>query len=119
MLRSALGMLTGLTLLLAVGCGNGVGNSGAEVGGSCVVSSDCSVLSRCLTGADFPGGYCAASCDSTADCPDGSVCVEQQGGICVVDCSECRGDDGYSCQDLPARGAGGTVRGCGISPDEG
>ncbi|MBX3269959.1 MAG: hypothetical protein KF729_06840 [Sandaracinaceae bacterium] len=107
-------MLMGLVVALAAGCSSGVGNDGAEVGGSCVVSSDCTVLSRCLTGPRWPGGHCAWSCDSTADCPDGSVCVESDGGICVVDCNECRTDDGYACVDYPARGAGGTVRGCGV-----
>ncbi len=113
MLRKVLGI--GLFLMVAVGCGNGVGNDGAEVGGACAVSSDCTTLSRCLTGAQWPAGYCAWSCDSSADCPEGSVCVEAEGGVCVVDCAECRGDDGYSCVSYPARGAGGTVMGCGLA----
>ncbi len=108
-------VLFGLFVVLAAGCGNGVGNDGANVGGSCVVSSDCSVLSRCLTGADWPEGHCARACETTADCLEGSVCVDAEGGVCVVDCSECRGDDGYSCVSYPARGAGGTVMGCGVA----
>jgi len=112
MLRNS---LVGLVFLFAaVGCGNGVGNDGAAVGGSCTVSSDCEQLSRCLTGVDWPGGMCTLSCDTTADCAEGSVCVESEGGVCVVDCAECRGDEGYGCVEYEARGASGTVMGCGL-----
>ena len=115
MLRNVLG---GLFLVIAVGCGNGVGSDGAEVGGDCIVSSDCTTQSRCLTGSAWPSGYCAWACEAAADCPDGSTCVDSEGGVCVVTCggaAECRGDDGYDCVAYEARGAGGTVMGCGAA----
>ena len=107
-----------LVALFALGCGAEVGNDGAKVGGSCVGASDCSVLARCLTGAHWPAGYCATACESDADCPSGSVCADTDMGICVVSCAaaaDCRGDDGYSCASLPARGAGGSVMGCAFT----
>ena len=104
-----------------VGCASEVGNDGAMVGGSCVVSGECANTSRCLTGEAWPEGYCVSSCDSDEDCADGAVCVENEGGICLVACTgdaDCRsgseeGDQGYTCVDgLESRGAGGTVMGC-------
>jgi hypothetical protein len=100
--------------LFALGCASEVGNDGDRVGGPCVVSGECAFDSRCETGESWPGGYCAQACDSDADCPDGSQCTER-GQICVVSCGsddECRSDEGYACQELPARGAGGTFTGC-------
>ena len=118
MLRQiALSSLVVATLLF-VGCKSDVGNDGAIVGGSCVVSGECHIDSRCLTGADWPNGYCAKSCTTSEDCPDGSTCAQAEGGICVVDCAgggECRSsedDGGYACVELEARGAAGTVMGC-------
>lgn len=104
---------------LALGCTPEVGNQGDRVGGPCVVSSECYVDSVCLTGTEWPRGYCAASCDSDEDCPDGSRCTEKRGGTCLVSCSsdgDCRSEeDGYSCLEFEARGAGGTVMGCAFS----
>ena len=104
-----------------VGCASEVGNDGAKVGGSCVVSGECHIDSRCLTGESWPEGYCVSSCDSDEDCAEGAVRVENEGGICVVECAgaaDCRsgdeeGDQGYACvEGLESRGAGGTVMGC-------
>ncbi len=108
------GALAGL-----VGCGNGVGIDGPVVGGSCVVSGECDVDSRCLTGAHYPNGYCAKSCLTPDDCPDGSTCVDSPdfGSMCLLRCSadtDCRIDDGYVCADLPAHGAGGTSGVCAL-----
>ena len=113
----------GATILAAVtafGCASEVGNDGAIVGGSCVVSSECHATARCLTGASWPNGYCASSCDTSEDCPGGSVCVEAEGGICVVECAsagDCRTDEEsgvYECVAFEVRGAGGTAMGCGL-----
>lgn len=106
-----------LCLLCLPGCGSDVGNDGAKVGGDCDVGSDCSILARCLTGAAWPGGYCATACESGEDCPGGSVCADTDMGICVVACAgdgECRRDDGHTCNEYPARNAAGTVMGCGF-----
>lgn len=120
MLRDMLRAAVALAAVLALnGCGNGVGNDGAVVGGDCVVSGECHVDSRCLTGASFPGGYCSKSCDSDADCPDGSACVDAAGvgGVCLLSCTagaDCRTSDGYDCVETASRGAGGTTHVCAL-----
>lgn len=102
-----------LAALTIAGCGSEVGNDGSSVGGSCEVSTECTPDSVCRTGDRFPNGYCALGCDVPEDCPSGSTCVENEGGICMVECATgCRTEDGYSCVDFDARGAGGTVSVC-------
>ncbi|HJL18689.1 MAG TPA: hypothetical protein RMH99_23710 [Sandaracinaceae bacterium LLY-WYZ-13_1] len=118
MLRNFRMAFSFLVALTALGCANEVGNDGDRVGGACVVSGECYIDSRCLTTTEWPGGYCAQSCDSDEGCPDGSVCTEEEGGICVVSCAgdtECRSEEGYTCMELEARGAGGTVMGCAFA----
>lgn len=106
-----------LTLALG-GCASEVGNDGAKVGGSCVVSGECTNDSVCRTGEDWPGGYCAQGCDTNEDCADGALCSELEGGICIVECGatgDCRSsedDGGYACSELDVRGAAGTFTGC-------
>ena len=106
------------SMLVMVGCGSDVGNDGASVGGSCEVSIECTPDSVCRTGARFPGGYCALSCSGDEECPDGSVCADEEGGICMVACSgagECRSEEGYDCVTLESRGGAGTVSVCGAA----
>ena len=82
------------------------------------MSSECHPDSRCFTGAGWPNGYCANTCTTDEDCATGARCVEDQGGICVVECAgagDCRtteDDGGYACTMFESRGAGGTVMGC-------
>jgi hypothetical protein len=115
MLREMLRTAALLGAVAFTGCGSDVGNDGATVGGSCVVSSECADISICRTGDQFPGGYCANACNTSEDCKDGSVCADVLGGICVVSCagaSDCRSDEDYACEALPALGAVGEVNGC-------
>ena len=82
--------------LASSGCG---GTPTEVVGGPCAPQS-CAPGSLCLTGADFPGGMCVVAC-STANpsCPEGSVCVEEEGKNCLPSCSapqNCR--PGYTCK---------------------
>jgi hypothetical protein len=102
----------GLWLVLALagafaGCGDdGVGPGSPLVGGRCVVDRDCD--RRCLTGGDFPGGYCSASCTRDDDCPRGAVCVDKQGGVCLLSCGhhdDCRAlGPRYRCKAEDSRG---------------
>lgn len=94
-------VLTGALLaVLAPGCGSGVGRDGDVVGGSCTASGGCAGGSSCLTDSMYPGGMCTVDCDTQADCPGGSVCVQESGGTCLLACrsaGDCR--DGYGCED--------------------
>jgi hypothetical protein len=91
--------------LVVIGCGSGVGPDGVIVGGDCDLSSQCAWGSRCIAGDRFPGGYCVKPCERDADCPGGSSCVEDQGGVCMLDCTgtpSCR--EGYQCSMVDGRG---------------
>ena len=98
--------LLGLTMTALVACGDGgIGNTGDVVGGPCTADS-CAGGSTCLLDTMLPGGTCTMSCTTQADCPDGTVCVQESGGTCLLACStasDCR--DGYGCNvksTLPA-----------------
>ena len=67
------------------------------VGAACTGNDDCDPDLECLT--TFGGGYCGkANCESNADCPQQSLCVQHPDGdgFCLlpcssdVDCSFCR-----------------------------
>ena len=97
------------TFFLLVGCGDdgvAVGNDGTLVGASCQSTADCD--ERCLSGGDFPQGTCTASCSTDDDCPGGTFCIEDEGGVCLLGCdlpSDCRG--GYTCKGKSNQGHGG------------
>lgn len=68
--------------LTACGAGEPVSRT---VGARCDLASQCD--ERCLIGGDFPGGFCSITCDSSAACPDGTACADDQGGVCLFTCS--------------------------------
>lgn len=76
-----------LAVALPASCGgpDDVGASGLTVGGRCSADVDC--RHRCLTGGDFPGGYCSVSCRDDRDCPEGTICGEKDGGVCLLACT--------------------------------
>ncbi len=74
-------VLVGLLIVAACGGGESVSR---VIGARCDLSSECD--DRCLTGGDYPGGFCSETCDSTAACPDTAVCVSDQGGVCLFTC---------------------------------
>ena len=101
--------LVALAMVAALGCGDGgVGRSGDVVGGPCEVDG-CAGGSMCLVNTMFPGGTCTVACETQADCPGGSTCVQEGGGTCLLACDgaeDCR--DGYGCNEkstLPAGSA--------------
>lgn len=108
---SPLALFASLALITA--CGTDVGTDGVIVGGACTVSSDCSIDSACRTDSDdFPNGYCASSCASDEECPEGSQCTDDD-DLCLDSCAgdgDCR--EGYTCQEVEARGRGGTAMVC-------
>lgn len=97
MLRS---MATGLLVIALLGCGSGggVGRNGDVVGGACTPEAGCAGGSSCLLASMYPGGMCTVDCETQADCPNGTRCVQESGGTCLLACSsasDCR--DGYGC----------------------
>ena len=67
------------------------------VGTACTSDADCGA-GDCLTGPDWPDGYCTVNCDE--DCGD-AVCLDQT--ICAARCNsddECR--SGYMCDNVGA-----------------
>lgn len=105
--RAMLRLISVAIMVLATACGgDGVGNEGSVVGGSCTGNGDCEF--RCQTGGDFPKGTCVKPCNTDDDCPGGTNCINKDGGICLLTCrvpADCRG--GYTCKGEENRGHGG------------
>jgi hypothetical protein len=91
-------------VLLFAGCAEH--DIGPDVGASCRAKSECTT--RCLTGGDYPGGFCTLDCDSDADCTRGAVCMAREGGVCLFPCAafaECqRFGTGWDCAVLDTKG---------------
>ena len=92
------------TLLLAACQSSDVSRS---LGARCDKSSECD--ERCLPpSGEWPGGFCTFTCDSDADCPEGSGCVDEQGaGICAFRCGapgDCTFLGEYVCVDRDRHG---------------
>ena len=85
-----------------------------DVGARCDTNSECNV--DCLGSDQFPGGFCTVLCDSDADCPNDTRCIDYNGGVCVFgcgsdgDCTFLNGD--YTCQEFDSQGAGAQVMVC-------
>ena len=104
--RGWLSALVVLLTCLVLGCG--VGNDGDVVGGPCRDDTDCASGSFCLAEKDFPGGTCTVRCGSHDDCPSDTRCVEEDNGVCLLECyepEECRG--GYTCKGKKNQSGGG------------
>jgi hypothetical protein len=104
----------GLAVLLAqVGCGSD-GPVDRTVGARCDLSSECD--ERCLTGGDFPGGFCSITCDAASQCPSGTTCTSDQGGVCLFTCTadaDCTFlGAGWTCKQVALQAGGGPVMAC-------
>lgn len=100
-----------MTLLLLGACHADVGPDGPLVGGSCRDSADC--VERCVDGGKFPDGTCTVDCRDDRDCPRGTACIDEKGGVCLLECGhddECRGR--YECKNEDREGAGGKIHVC-------
>lgn len=102
LLAATLGLLAG-----ASACGgDSVGPTGITVGGPCQAANDCD--QTCLNSGDWPDGTCVTSCDTDADCPDGTHCIDTNGGVCLLACqtsADCRAN--YECDAERNKGHGG------------
>lgn len=77
-------------VLLLAACGSSVGPGGHTVGAACASDANCD--HRCVIGSHYPNGMCMLTCASTADCPGGTACVDDNGGICAILCTEVGGN---------------------------
>lgn len=116
-LRLRLGLGLGALLVggLGSGCGtDDVGPRSRMVGGRCTVAADC--VQRCVTGNDFPGGYCTVSCTANRDCPGGSTCAASNGGVCLATCqvsADCSGyGPAYTCGRRLGQSSGAEALAC-------
>jgi hypothetical protein len=97
------------------GCGHAEDFGGSErpppsatLGAACDSDLQCEVY--CARDRTFPQGFCTVHpCHRNSDCPDGTVCITEQSGVCVYPCAvqaDCGTEfmlrPGYSCQ--PALG---------------
>src|SRR5262245_5629675 len=92
-----------------------VGPDGRSVGGFCDTNADC--VDFC----EFDNHYermCTLRCDDDGDCPIGSACIDDAGGICAVTCDSHAYCDPFGapwvCDDRGRRGASGSVAVCRI-----
>jgi hypothetical protein len=81
------------------------GPNSTTVGAACTADTQCQ--QQCLMNdRHFPGGMCTLPCTADAGCPNGSVCIAEEGGVCVVTCrndADCAGfGRGFAC-DSEAR----------------
>jgi hypothetical protein len=86
---------------------------GPLVGGPCLDVLDCRSRSFCADGSDFPEGTCTLPCDDHDECPGPSLCIDREGGACLLACvrdSDCRG--GYKCKDVDDRAGDGKSMVC-------
>ncbi len=96
----------------------GVGTG--AIGATCSVVYTCGggIDAMCLTGNDWPGGYCSEECSFTNLCSNGNWCYPEGvfgvEGFCVDACTSnanCR--SGYTCQQFDGLfGTSGTYKGC-------
>jgi hypothetical protein len=95
-----------LVVLLVVACSEDSSVS-RSVGARCDKTSECD--DRCLApGADYPGGFCTVDCISDGECPDGAVCIDRDGGICLFTCNTDQGcasflGTGWTCHEDPKK----------------
>lgn len=81
------------------------------VGARCDRSAECD--DRCLAPSeDWPGGFCTLDCDSDADCPADTACIQEEGGaVCAYTCVTDPGcaflGTGYTCTERDPQPEGG------------
>lgn len=80
-----------------------------SLGARCERSDDCD--ERCLSGGDWPEGFCTIACETDNDCPVDAACLEEEGGVCAFSCSTDSNcaflGPGYGCKERDARGGAG------------
>ena len=108
-------LVLAVATILPSGCGvDDVGPMSRLVGGRCVTDNDC--IKHCITGTQFPDGYCTVSCAANSDCPGASACVASNGGICLATCqvaADCTDyGPGYRCSRQTSQTPGAEPLAC-------
>jgi hypothetical protein len=97
-----------LALVLALGSCRVSSDVSRELGARCDGHDECN--ERCLSSAEFPGGFCSLACDSDDDCPGDAACVDIDQGVCLYACadsSECEFlGAGWQCEQESAHPEG-------------
>ncbi len=102
-----------VAILFVAACGRDASDIDDLVGARCTSDRQCE--DRCFIDGDkFPGGFCSLTCVNDQDCPDGTYCVDENGGVCLYgcpafDCNELGPD--WVCRDR-SRFGGGNVDVC-------
>ncbi len=77
-------MRLALALALLFGCNSN--DVSRTLGARCDKTSECD--DRCLVPSEeFPAGFCTVDCTSSGECPSGADCVDNEGGICLFQCT--------------------------------
>lgn len=91
-----------LTLLVAAGCSDSANTQLLPIGSRCGTNGQCGTAPYDCAATGYPYGYCEKPCTTDGDCPADSLCsatVHACRRVCTMT-SDCRHDDGYSCQAL-------------------
>ncbi|MCG8420406.1 MAG: hypothetical protein MJE77_20935 [Proteobacteria bacterium] len=98
-----------IAVALAVACSTSSPVS-REIGARCQGHDDCDEM--CLSGDDYPDGFCSQSCDKSGDCAGDAICVDIDQGVCLFSCQSAADCEflgpGWTCQAKPSRPAGDT-----------
>ena len=109
-MRCALALVAGLVAV--VGCSSY--DVSRTIGARCSLDVQCD--ERCLSTGEWPGGFCTTSCDTNANCAEGSTCIAEQGGVCVLPCAidaDCHFLGAtYACKSVDAQVGGSKVMVC-------
>lgn len=108
--RFKVAMLLAVFWVMLAGCTD---DEFGRLGASCLTDDECGANGICLTGNDYPGGFCSYPCGHSSECPQYAACVDTRGGVCLPQCindKECA--PGYDCKTLSFRGSAGKVRVC-------
>ena len=84
MKRCLIALCVGTAWLVSCGDITVVSPTNKTVGSSCTTSADCAQM--CLQSGHFPAGMCTIPCTSNANCPSGSICADEEGGVCLAAC---------------------------------
>jgi hypothetical protein len=82
--RGAMRLLVGTLLALALAsCSDSVEDN--VVGAQCTQATDCRFMCE-MPSNEFPGGFCTVRCADDTQCPHGTVCMTDAGGVCLFPC---------------------------------